>query len=220
MKKFKTSAKQQDFQDENLHAILGEKNLIYNALVRYTHLPLGLFTAALMLLTSWLVDRPLLSWENALLIYQGIGGIALFYMLQGLMAFTHHKALLQHVRNAFVGSKVYPALFAGLLLYMALPLGWPVLGATLCLFALLLLYHLRVQRRPLWQHKPLGSLIFTAYITLLIWLAVLAPGGKPSVPALGVTLLSAVLFGVLSLGFRHLLHLEKVDFVEKRLQEL
>src|SRR5690606_36522139 len=101
------------------------------ALVRYSHVPLGIVTAILMLLTSWLVERPLLSWENALFVYFGIGGIALFYMLQAWFGFQRNRALLQHVRNDFVGSRIYPTLFALILLYMALPLGIPVLGLVL-----------------------------------------------------------------------------------------
>lgn len=216
MKKFKTTAKKQDLEHETLEALLGDNSLIHNALVRYTYVPLGIMTAGLMLVISWLTERPLLSWENALLIYQGIGGVALFYSVQAFMAFQAHKMRLKHARNAFIGSRLYPLLFAGFMLYLALPQGLLVLAASLGLFALLGLYHLRIQAQPLWRRPLLGSLIFTSYILLLTGLALWAPGGQPSLPAWGLAVLTAVCLGFLSFRFRPLLQLEKVEFVEKQ----
>ncbi|PKL76458.1 MAG: hypothetical protein CVV27_10190, partial [Candidatus Melainabacteria bacterium HGW-Melainabacteria-1] len=68
MKKFKTSAEKAQLQEASLNQLLAEKNLLRNAFVHYTHVPLGLMVAGLMLLTSWLVNRPLLRLDNALFI--------------------------------------------------------------------------------------------------------------------------------------------------------
>src|SRR5690606_4658676 len=85
------------------------------------------------------------SFEHLLYAYIGIAAIASLYTQKSWLAFRAHQLQLQHVRNAFVGSKLYPLLFAGLLVYICLPLGWLATGLSLAFLALSSLY-LRLTR--------------------------------------------------------------------------
>lgn len=215
MKKFKTSAEKRALEEQSLAELLSEKNLFKNVFLRYTHLPLGLVITGLMLLTSWLVERPLISWENLLFCFMGIAAVALFYMLQAWFAFRVNRSRLKHVRNAFVGSALYPLLFALLFIYLAIPQGLKVLGVVGACLLLLLLYHLRLSNnKPLWQQGQAGSLLYGAYLLLLLWIPMLAPQGHPTIPGMLMTTGLGMLFAVLSLRLRKWLLLEVHTEVE------
>ncbi|MEZ0369791.1 MAG: hypothetical protein ACAI44_11960 [Candidatus Sericytochromatia bacterium] len=209
MKKFKTSAEKRQIQEANLAQLLSEKDLLRTAFLNYTHLPLGLVVTGLMLATSGMVARPWLSLENALIGFIGIGAVAFFYMLQAWEAFARHRQQLSHVRNSFVGSALWPGLFGLLLLYLALPLGWPVFGLMFGLQLLAMSYHLPLLGRPLKQLGNLDRLLFVVYLTALLWVPLLAPNGTPSPAAMVLTLVCGLALAIVYLRWPRLLHLEQ-----------
>lgn len=187
MKKFKTSAEKRQLEDSRLRQLLAERSLLRTAFVNYTCLPLGLILTGLMLLISWLSGRPLTALENGLFVFFGIGLIAFFYMLQAYAAFASHRRQLAHVRNSFVGSRVLPILCGGLLLYMAVPLGLPVLSLTAGLLLLALL-HLtgKLTGRP-------GHLLAAVYMSAMLGIPLLAPQGAPDLNALAAIVIALVI---------------------------
>lgn len=194
MKKFKTSAEKRQLHEEGLNQILAEKNLVRTALLNYTHVPLGLIVAALMLLSSWLGARQPLSMENALFVYLGIGSVAFFYMLQSYQAFARHRAQLSHVRNAFVGNPWLPMLFGMLMMFIAASLGLPVFSLTGILLLLALCYHLPLLGIAFGQHGLLNRLFPPLFLAALMWIPMLSPNGALAPNPIGLSLISCVVF--------------------------
>lgn len=207
MKKFKTSAEKKHLQEATLGQLLADRNLLHTAFISYTHAPLGLVMVSLMLLMSFLVNRPLWSLENALFIYLGIGSVALFYMLQAWEAFARHRQQLRHVRNSFVGWGWLPAGLGLLILYMAMPLGWPVMSLTGILLLMALSYHLPLLGKPLKQWGLLKRLLPALYLSGLLGLPLLSPHGLPGANALAYWLIILVLLSGMALRLPGLLQL-------------
>lgn len=200
MKKFKTSAEKRHLQEVRLTQMLAEKNFVRTALLNYTHLPLGLIVALLMLVCSWLGLRSFASPENALLVYLGIGMVACFYMLQAYEAFARHRAQLRSVRNGFVGNPVLPGGFGVLMLFIAFSLNLQVFSLTGILLMLALCFHLPILGKPLRQYELVARTLPAVYFTALLWLALLAPQATPTPAALGFSGLT--LLAWLAVGLR------------------
>lgn len=209
MKKFKTSADKKALEQKSLEHLLAEKNLLFNVFIRYIHLPLGIVVTLMLFLVSWLAKRPLFSIENVLLAYLGIAAVSLFYMSQAWFSFRSQRARLQNVRNSFVGSTVYPALFAALLIYLALPLGRTVILCVLGLFVLIVAFHFKFgQTKALSAHAGLGSVLFAFYFGLLLCIPALAPKGQVTPYALGTISALTLVFVLLFLRFKKIMFLE------------
>lgn len=203
MKKFKTSAQKQDLHEASLAELLAEKNLVRNALINYTNLPLGLSLAALMLASAAVDGQQLLSLPSVLFAQMGIGCVALFYMLKSYSAFARHRARLSHVRNRFVSSKVLPGLFAALVLYMAMPFNLKLLALMALEVALVLLYHLALKQLP----QAFRHLLAAGILAFPLFIPALAMPGAASPLSLGIALAGCLILLALSQlkpGFLHL----------------
>jgi hypothetical protein len=204
MKKFRTSVDVRQVQETPLGALLNDKSLLHTVFRNYVHLPLGLFVSVLMILTSYMADRPWLAEENLLFAFQGVAGIAFFFSFQAWVAFRNHKLQLQHARNAFVGSVLYPVLFGGLFIYLCLPLG---INALACgLLTLLLAIAYSAGRFPLQKMGLLRYQTLTLLILSLCWLPLLAPASKTSLNLGLFVLVLAGLIGVLNHFYQALMH--------------
>lgn len=209
MKKFKTTAEKRHIEAYQLRAILSDKDLISNVLLRYVHLPLGLVLALLMLLTTFLAYGSLAVPEALLFALEGISGVAFFYSFKNYRAFQQHRQHLQHITNDFVGSWIYPLLFAALFVYLSLPLGLLILSLSLAFIMLSSIHHLKVARQA--DHGPMDALAYSLCMTILVSLPLFGPHAQLQWSGALMMVVSGVLFVVLAMGFKRALFLEESE---------
>lgn len=187
MKKFKTSAEKKELNNHSLKAMLAEKNFVLNALVRFSHVPLGLVVSLCLGLSILLIQSPS-DWSAWLLMpYLAVGGTALLYMWRSWLAFQAHRSQLQHVRNGFLGQKRYPVLFGLLQLFLAAALGLPALLLTLLSWGVLVLF--LKNQQTVW---------YALYFTLLGLYPLSVNFAPQDLPAVAPALLLGLVLYVLS----------------------
>ncbi|MGV3523553.1 MAG: hypothetical protein ACO1RX_04975 [Candidatus Sericytochromatia bacterium] len=213
MKKFKVPPPAHSLPDPALQDVLSDTHLLRTALLRYAQLPLALILTLLMVLTSWLAGRPVLSFENMLLAYLALSGSMLLVMSHACFSFHRYASRLQHVPAGFVGQKRYPILVAALMAALGIALGWPVLLGVLLLWAL-------IACSALGRVQGIGAtLLHSLYMVGLLWLALVAPAAQLRPAAMGLTVLTGVSFALLHLRARRWLLLESAPVTERMTAE-
>ncbi len=206
MKKFKITAEKRDIEDLQLKAILSDKNLLHNVLLRYVHLPLGLLVAALSLLAIQFAYGSVLIPETVLFCFQSIAGVAFFYSYKNYRSFQEHRHQLHDVINGFVGLGVFPVMFLMLFLYVALPLGMLDISLSLAFVFLTVVHHLKVSRQS--QHGPMDALAYSLCLTILVSLPLFGPNAVLAWPGALVMAISGVGFAALAMIFKKELYLK------------
>jgi hypothetical protein len=204
MKKFRTAVESKQIQETSLAPLLNNKSLLNTVFRQYVHLPLGLVVSLLMVLSSYLADRPWQAEENLLFAFQGVAAIAFFFSFQAWRAFRNHQLQLRHSHNAFVGSGVYPMLFGGLFLYLCLPQGTAALACGAVSLALAIAYS--AGRKPLQSLGLLRYQTLTLLILSLCWLPLVAPQGNTSLQAGLFLLVLGGIVGSLNHFYQALMH--------------
>lgn len=140
MKKFKVTPHAKSLNDPELDPLLGEHNLLKLAFVDYTHLPLGLLAAALMVGNSVLVERSTSAMENIVFVFMAMSAMAFHPSFAAWCRYHPQQKKLQHARNRLIAKGLFPLLFGSLFLYSTLPLGTPVIALGFALLLLMVAY--------------------------------------------------------------------------------
>ncbi len=206
MKKFKTTAEKRQIQEANLAEMLAEKNLLRNSFINYAQVPLGLALTVPTLAVSWLSGIAMPSLAAVLFVYFTISAVGYFYMLQARNSFLRHRAQLEQTRNSFVGSIVPPALFGGLMLFIAAVLGLKPLILAVVMLIAAASFHAYALRLT----SAFAALLPAIYLALPLGLPLLLPEGRPLPAALAVLAVSTVILASLALRMGKVLHLNPV----------
>jgi hypothetical protein len=177
MKKFKVTPHAKSLNDSELDPLLAEHNLLKLAFVDYTHLPLGLLAAALMIGTSLLAGRPLSAMEHIVFVFMALSAMAFHPAFAAWCRYHPQQKKLQHARNGLIAKGVFPLLFGSLFMYSTLPLGTPVIavGAALLLLMVFYAHPLTRQGKALREYSVFQKLTPALLLAGLVLISALAP---------------------------------------------
>ncbi len=175
MKKFKVTPHAKSLNDPELDPLLAEHNLLKLAFISYTHLPLGLVAAILMVTSSWVMGRPVWALEHLLFAFMAISAMAFHPSFACWCTYHPQRQKLKNARNGLIANGIFPLIFGSLFMYTALPLDTAVIALGLAMLVLMVFY-----ARPLGgKGKALREIPLLRKLTPALLL-----GGLTLVPAL------------------------------------